>query len=381
MGKGYVTRNGKVYARKVYVDSKGKKKQIWRLVEGKAEVKKKIREIENDLDLGTESFENRDTLDGYLDKWLETIKGTVADRTWEDYQSLCRLYVRPVLGKRKLSAIKPMDIQVLVSDMKQRGLSPRTVQYTHTVLRRAFKEAVNPFQLLVHNPAREIKLPKRRRNEMKSLSPETADKFLKACSTDEYGLLFEFALISGMRPGEILALRWCDVDLPGNKVSIQRALVRNRAGGGWSFQPPKTAKSRRTIPIPVYLKSRLAEAKMAQNAAREAERKRAEEKGRAPRWEDHDLVFCSEIGTPLSLKNLQDRHFKPILKRAGLEGLTTYQLRHSCATLLLVAGVNPKVVAERLGHASVALTLDCYSHVLPTMQEAATDELERILKK
>jgi integrase len=206
---------------------------------------------------------------------------------------------------------------------------------------------------------------------MRSLSPETAVRFLQACEGDKYGLIFEFALVTGMRPEEYLGLRWCDVDFAGNKVKVQQVLVRNRKGGGWSFCPPKTPKSRRTIPIPGYLKIQLAEAKMSQNAARME----------ATGWQDFDLVFASEIGTPLSLRNLQRRHFKPILKAAGLGDMTTYELRHSCATLLLSADENPKVVAERLGHSSIVLTLDTYSHVLPTMQQGATDKLERILRK
>src|SRR5579862_4883738 len=130
---GIVERDGKVYARKIYIDSNGKKRQIWRLAENRTDAKDIVRDLENDLEVGTESFENRDTLGEYLDKWLATIKGTISPRTWEDYQSLCRLYVRPVLGKRKLISIKPMDVQALVIGMANRGLSPRTVQYAHTV--------------------------------------------------------------------------------------------------------------------------------------------------------------------------------------------------------------------------------------------------------
>jgi len=229
-----------------------------------------------------------------------------------------------------------------------------------------------PFQLLTSNPARDLKLPKRVGKEMKSLSPDSAQRFLKECAKDAHGLLFEFAIVTGMRPGEYLGLRWSDVDLKENKVSIQQTLVRHRKGGGFEFAPPKTPKSRRTIPIPSYLKSQLAEAKMRQNETRLKA---------GPQWQDYNLVFASEVGTPLSLRNLQRRHFKPILKRAKLEDIRTYDLRHSCATLLLSADENPKVVAERLGHASIVLTLNTYSHVLPTMQEGATDKLERILKK
>jgi integrase len=358
----YVERKGKIYARKIYYDSSGKKKQIWRRVESKSAVKDEIRKIENELERGTESFESKDTLEGYLGKWLETAKGTVSDRTLEDYQQLLRLYVQPALGRKKLSAIKPMDVQGVIESMKSRSLSPRTIQYTITVLRRALKEAVSVWHLITVNPARDVKLPKRVRAEMKTLSPESVQRFLAECAKCKHGLLFEFAIVTGMRPGEYLALRWSDVDLKGNNVNIQQTLVRHRKGGGFHFQPPKTAKSRRTIPIPVYLKRRLAEAKMRQETG------------------PLDLVFANEEGKPLSLRNLQRRHFEKILERAGLD-ITTYALRHSCATLLMGAGENPKVVAERLGHSNIALTLDVYSHVLPSMQKSATEKLAKILKK
>lgn len=369
--KGLIERDNKLYIRKVYRDSTGKKKQIWRKVETRSEGKTLLREIENALANATESFENRDSLDSYLDKWLSMTKGTISDRTHGDYESLLRLYFRPVLGKKRLTSVKPMDIQNVITDMASRGLSSRTIQYAHVVLQKALKEAVIPFKLLTSNPARELKLPRRVKKEMKALSPEAAQAFLKACAKTKHGLLLEFALITGMRPEEYLALMWRDLDLKKGTATIQRVLVRNRKGGGWSLQPTKTPGSRRCIPFPPYLVRNLEAHKRTQNEARL-------KLGSA--WENNDLVFASSVGSPLSIRNLQRRHFKPLLDRAKLEDIRTYDLRHSCATLLLAAGENPKVVSERLGHASVVLTLDTYSHVLPTMQQAATDKLEKILK-
>ncbi|HZM90452.1 MAG TPA: N-terminal phage integrase SAM-like domain-containing protein [Blastocatellia bacterium] len=161
----YVERNGKIYARKVYRDSKGKKKQIWRVAESRSDAKQIVREIENELQRGTESFENRDTLNEFLDKFLDTAKQTVSPRTYEDYVGLFRLYVRPALGTKKLSAVQPLEVQKFVNGMVNRGLSPRTVRYTHGVLQRAFKRAIR-CKLLVSNPASEVELPKNVRREM-----------------------------------------------------------------------------------------------------------------------------------------------------------------------------------------------------------------------
>ena len=151
---------------------------------------------------------------------------------------------------------------------------------------------------------------------------------------------------------------------------IQRALVRRGNSGAYHFEEPKTPKSRRTIPLPASLVGALSAHRHTQLAARLK---------LGAVWTDLDLIFCSEIGTPLDPHNIASRHFKPALKRAGLPDMRLYDLRHTCATLLLSAGENPKVVAERLGHSTIILTLDTYTHVLPDMQQAASDKLEKML--
>lgn len=173
-----------------------------------------------------------------------------------------------------------------------------------------------------------------------------------------------------MRPEEYLGLQWKDVDTDRGTVTVRRALVW-REKGGWYFGEPKTARSRRSIPLPVSIVRALGE----------HHRKQGEERLKSgPDYQQHDLVFATPEGGPLAPRNLKRRHFRPILERAKLPpDFRLYDLRHSCATLLLAAGEHPKVVSERLGHATVTLTLDVYSHVLPTMQEAATERLEKML--
>jgi integrase len=223
----------------------------------------------------------------------------------------------------------------------------------------------------MRNPASLVELPKQTHKEMQALSPEQAALFLNAAKVDRWGIVFKIALITGMRPEEYLGLQWKDIDFEQGRVIVQRTLVWRRKGGGWYFGEPKTSRSRRSIPIPHSLAYEL----------REHKRHQAEERLKAgPRYQIHDLVFATPDGGPLMPQNLYRRHFKPILKLAGLpESLRMYDLRHSCATLLLAVQENPKVVSERLGHATVTLTLDTYSHVLPSMQRAATDKLERLL--
>jgi integrase len=171
-----------------------------------------------------------------------------------------------------------------------------------------------------------------------------------------------------MRPEEYLALQWKDVDFERGTAQVKRALVRHK--GSWSFEDPKTARSRRTIYLPAALLQKLAAHKRKQSESRL-------KLGAA--WQAHDLIFCSDEGTPLFIPNITYRYYRPILTKANLPRIRLYDLRHSCATLLLAAEENPKIVSERLGHSTIVLTLDTYSHVLPTMQQGATARLEKML--
>jgi integrase len=311
------------------------------------------------------------TVSDYFTKWLETAaRPRVAERTFDSYSELITRYVTEDLGSRKLSDLRPLHIQKLYADMQGRGLSARTVRYLHAVLSSALKQAVR-WGMLVRNPAEVVDLPKQVRKEMQALSPTEAGRFIKAAAEDKWGIIFVFALATGMRPEEYLGLQWKDVDLEQGVVIVRRALIWRATGGGWHFGEPKTARSRRSIPLPASTLRSLVEHR----------RKQAEERLKAgAEYQQHDLVFATSEGSPLMPRNLKRRHFRPILKAAELpDNFRLYDLRHSCATLLLAAGENPKVVSERLGHASITLTLDVYSHVLPTMQQAASEKLEKML--
>jgi integrase len=230
------------------------------------------------------------------------------------------------------------------------------------------KQAVK-WRMIVQNPCELCELPRQEKKEMKYLSPEETRKFLEVAKGNKWFALFFMVIESGLRPEEYLGLQWKDIDFEQKQLSVRRAAIEKK-GGGFSFTEPKTKKSRRKIPISnsvlIALKSH--------------RRNQLEERMKiASDYQNNDLVFASELGTPLQRKNLTDRHFKPLLKKAELPNIRLYDLRHTTATLLLSAGENPKVVSERLGHASIVLTLDTYSHVLPTMQESATDKLEKMM--
>jgi integrase len=349
----------------------GKRNYLNKTIRGtKKDAQKWLNATLREIHLGVFVEPASESVNTFLDKWLEAAaKPRLRQRTYEDYQALLRRYVRDELGKLKLSTLRPLDIQRLYSKMQAQGLSARVIRYTHAVLSSALKQAVQ-WGLLSRNPAQLVQLPKQTKTEMQALSAEQVARFLAACTGDRYATLFAFAITTGLRPEEYFALQWKDINLEQGTVMVQRAMVRN-CGGGWSLEEPKTSRSRRTLPLPASMIRAMVEHRHAQ----------LEERLRAgSEYQSHDFVFATETGLPLMIQNLTRRHFKPALKRAGLSpSIRLYDLRHTCATLLLSAGENAKVVSERLGHASITLTLDTYAHVLPDMQKAAADRLERLI--
>lgn len=347
-------------------DGNGKKKYQSKVVKGtRKEAEGELRKLHSELQEGTFVKPSLETLDVYLDRWLEVARTKLAFRTFEDYRELLARYVRPALGHMKLSSLKPPEIQALYSRMLTQGLSSRTVRMTDTILGSALKQALR-WGLITNNPTDLVELPRKERREMKALTQEEAKRFLEVAQESPYGLLFWFALETGMRPEEYLGLKWKDIDFDRGLATVRRTLCWKRRGrandgeNGWYFGEPKTARSRRSLPLSDPLLKALLVYK-------------------GSNFDPEEIVFQSITGGPLISDNLSQRHFKPLLKNAGLPKIRLYDLRHTMATLLLLAGENPKIVSERLGHASVVLTLDTYSHILPGMQEGATKKLQEML--
>jgi integrase len=368
-------------------DANGKRRYLNKTVKGKKkDAETYLSKTQTSISTGTFIEASTLTVGEYLDKWLQTAaRPRLTERTYISYEWLLKNYVRPSIGDKRLSDVRPLDIQALYSLLAAvklktgekaqsgttygLGLSARSVRYTHAVLSSALKQAVR-WNILARNPCEFVELPRMVQREMQAFSPEEASRFLAAVAEDAHATLFAFALATGMRPEEYLALRWSDVDLLKGTATVQRALIW-RKGGEWYFGEPKTSRSRRTVPFPASVLSMLLNHKRRQAA----ERLKA-----GANYQNNELVFAMRNGRPILIRTLDRLHFKLTLKRAKLsESFRLYDLRHSCATLLLAANEHPKVVSERLGHASITLTLDTYSHVLPSMQQAASEKLESIL--
>jgi integrase len=321
------------------------------------EVQRKLAEAMGDAARGIVFDDENMTVSTYMTRWLEdSAKGELATRTYHNYRLQIRKHISPTIGSLKLSKLTAAHVQSLYAAKLREGLKPSSVRYNHAVLRRGLEQAVR-FSLIPFNPAARVDPPKVRQEEITPLDPEQARVFLEAAKDDKFDALYVLSLTVGLRMGEALGLRWSDIDLNAKTLRVNRQLQRIRDGGGLVFSEPKNA-SRRTVDLP----------RRAVEALRSHRKRQIEEQLRASaQWADNGLVFTTGIGTPLDAQNIVNRHFKPLLKRAGLPSIRWHDLRHTYATLLLARGTHPTYVQKSLGHASVQLTLDRYSHWMPSM--------------
>jgi len=312
--------------------------------------------------------DERATFAVFVDMWLTAARPSLSPGTWQRYEQYARLHSVPMLGRRPLAKIGPADLQQLYADRLAAGCSPTSVRHLHRFLHRVFDQALR-WGAASRNPVTLVDPPRVARHEFRTLSPEEARALLSALHGDRLQALYVLALTTGMRQGELLALRWSDLDLPGKHLAIRGSLHRD-PGGGWTIREPKTERSRRQVLLPP-----LAIKALERNRLRQHE----ERLQTGPAWEENDLVFPNQLGRPLSSQNLTQRHFHPLLQRLSLPKIRFHDLRHTAATLLLAEGIHPKIVSEMLGHTQVGITLDLYSHVTPAMHESATRALGLLL--
>jgi integrase len=279
--------------------------------------------------------------------------------------------VRPVIGQLPVAQLSPADVQRVFTKMREKDVCSNTRRRIFSVLSSALDVAVE-WGVIAQNPAAQVQIPRREKKEMRAMTREEARSFLAVTDRGCWGEYFRLMIVTGMRPGESFALRWEDIDFEHHVISVQRSLVwKGRSSEGWMLVGPKTERGRRQISIPRSLAESLAVLKRRQDEVR----RRAGE-----RYDDRGFVFANRWGRPVYHRQFIRRVFKVALERAGLpKGIRLYDLRHTSATLLLKAGEHIKVVSERLGHASVSITLEVYVHVLPGMQEDAASRIEALL--
>lgn len=330
------------------------------------ECQQRLAELMGDAARGLTYDAENLTVGEYLTRWLsDAVRDTVRQRTYERYEQIVRVHLVPAIGRVGLARLTPVHIRSLYRAKLDAGLSPRTVQYIHVTLHKALGQAVDD-GLIPRNPAASVKAPRPRREEMRPLDREQVRALFDAVKGHRFEALYILAVTAGLRQGELLALRWEDVDLDAGVLRVRRTLSEARSGR--IFEAPKSGKGRSV---------RLSQTAI--DALRKHRTRQLEERMRCPVWQEHGLVFPSRVGTPLGARRLQ-RHFKTVLERAGLPQATRFHdLRHTCATLLLRQGVHVKYVSELLGHADISLTLNVYSHVLPDMGDVAAGAMDAAL--
>lgn len=398
--KGHIRKRGKdSWAVVIELDRTpdGRRRQRWHAVKGgKKDAERELARLLNDVATGEYVEPSRMTVAAFLEQWLATYaKPNVAPRTYERYEEIVRIHLVPNLGRNLLTKLSPMQIQAYYAaalqaggtdlkkhnkeendntaarsskrDSEKRALSPTTVLQHHRVLHKALECAVK-WQIVARNVADAVEPPRRARREMQTLSAEQVRRLLQeAEDTEDYALIY-VAVNTGLRRGELLGLKWEDIDLKEGAAQIRRSLQRIR-GEGIVAREPKTHRSRRSVSLPPTVVEVLKKQKAGQ----------AREKlfwGEA--YQDNGLVFATSLGTPIEPANLS-RRFQRLINSAGLPATRFHDLRHAHASLMLKAGVHPKIVSERLGHSAVGITLDTYSHVLPNLQKEAARKLDEQL--
>lgn len=303
----------------------------------------------------------------FFEDWLQAIVVSIRPRTWRRYREYVRLHIVPTLGEIELASLGSRQIQLLYSDKIAQGLSTMSVLHIHRVLCRALGQAERQ-GLVASNAAQLVDAPRPERVEMSTLSPEEARRFLVAASGERLEALYVLAITTGMRQGELLGLRWHDVDLEQRSIRVTGSL-QYVPGKGLSVAAPKTQRSRRHV-----LLSALATEALERHHTTQTSERRVT----GAMWEEHDLVFPNRRGRPMYATNMLNRSFAVILEMAGIPRIRFHDLRHTAATLLLGKGIHPKVVSEMLGHANTSMTLDVYSHATPTMQRQAATAFDQL---
>jgi integrase len=361
------------------LSGEGKRRAVMGKTRGEA-MEKAQKEVERHA-RGLDRDAGEKTVEAFLAEFMIYYErdGGIAPSTYQDYRYHVDAHIVPALGKLKLRDLDPRRVDAFTKGMIDKKLSLRTCQYSCAVLRRALQFAVDWKYIPVNPASSRTRAAKRHASKelskIRYFTPDESRTFVDAVLGDRFEALYVLALTSGMRQGEMLGLQWPDIDLENGKLTIFRALHRTKRrrlesdpDGWFELRHPKTKGSRRTIEIPMVTVESLRRHRESQNELRSLA-------GLA--WEERNLVFTTKVGTPLDTSNVL-HHFQRILKSAKLQKMRFYDLRHTHASLLIAAGVHPKKIAERLGHASIKLTMDLYGHLFEGSDRESAERMQRI---
>jgi integrase len=346
----------------------GKRNQQWVSVKGnKKDAEKRLSEMLHQIDTGSFMRPGKTTVADSLERWVEDRRPNLSPRAYERYREVIGKHLIPNLGSTTLTQLKPEHLQRLYTAMQNSGLSAWTVKYVHGLIHVALKTALE-WGLIVRNPADAVKPPKIHRNEMQTWDDPEISLFLEAAKGNPHHALFYTALFTGMRRSELLGLKWSDVDLVQMQISVCRGLHRLK-DRSYVFTEPKSAKSRRTIALPPSVALLL---------KGHQEKQKLDRAMLGMAWSNDDLVFGTLEGKP-RFPDTITKAWQRVAAEAGVKVIRFHDARHTHASIMLKQGIHPKIVQERLGHASIEMTLDIYSHVTPGLQKAAAARFDDLI--
>jgi integrase len=328
------------------------------------EVRRNLTEALRSRDQGLPVPTGKQTLAQFLEQWLEeVVKNKNRYRTHESYRGLVRTHIVPGVGKKRLTALTAQDVQRFLNETAK-SASPSMVKKVRDVLRIALGQAVR-WRLVAYNAAALTQAPRVAKHEVTPLTMAEANAIMAAFQDTRLEALVPVALTLGLRRGEVLGLRWSDLDLDEGTMKVR--FQAQRQDGEWRFVEPKSKESQRTLPMPPFLVERL----------RSHRTRLLEERMAAgPAWRDYDLVFPTEVGTPQDGMNVTHR-FQARLKKAGLPRMRFHDLRHGAATVLLNNGFTLKEVQEILGHSTYRMTADIYGHISQDVRRDWGERMQR----
>jgi len=370
MSKRRGNNEGSIYHRKdglwcAQVSLEGRR--LTKYAKSQKECREWIKELLAKIDSGLTFEGTQLTLERYLELWMSGKEISRRPRTVIQYRQIAQTHILPLLGNIRIKDITPGHIKQLYSIKHDEGAGARTLQIIHAVLHVALKQAVRE-GLLGRNPVDAVDRPKVERSEMQILDEEQSRQFLIAASGSIFEAVFYLALTTGMRQGELLGLKWSDVDWEKGSLFIRRQLQQIE-GKGYALMPPKTKAGRRRIKLGRAMMGQLEKHRRGQELAKAFA---------GARWQENDLIFPTTVGTPLDHKRVT-KEFKDLLKKAGLPNIRFHDLRHTSISIQLEMGTPLNTVQHRSGHSRPSVTADVYAHVMQGSQNEAAEKIEELI--